>query len=146
MRMLHCLCRFQIRALLTATFAAAIFLHYVIAPEIQRRNAFRILKTNGMVIRPPIIVMFGGQQETTIPIREPDWFAIRQRAAQLCGINVEPWLGYCRLSFSNGKPDKVMALIDSCGDLKILATRDDYPSWQDSDATVQTVIPTRSSH
>lgn len=135
--MIHCLYRIRIRSLLIAVFASAIVLNFVIAPEIQRRNAFRILKTKGMHIRPPIIVMFGGSQETTEPIAEPYWFAARQRAAQLFGIDVEPWLGCCRLSFSNGKTDQVMALVNSYGDLKLLAARDDYPSWQASDVTSQ---------
>ena len=112
----HYRIRFGLNTCFALIVLTAIICHFVLVPEIQRRNAFRTLQEND-VICAPLVTLFGGRAPGVYdPVKAPILFKIRQSIAHGFFIQTEPWCENCILDFDRN--DKTLAsLVDSCEDL-----------------------------
>ena len=74
------------------------FVGFVVGPEYRRTQAFQKLMEKGSLrIQAPQITMFGGGPPTTVPLKKPIGFSVRQTLAAWSGVETTPWYGDGRL-------------------------------------------------
>ena len=115
--------RFSIRFCFCLVAAASFLAHFVVEPEIRRRNTFNTLRENG-VIGAPLVTMFGGRAPGVYdPVAVPGWFSARQKIANALFVKTEPWWENCTLYFDSNDAFLV-ELLESCDDLALYMGRE----------------------